>query len=116
MFIFPPSNPFKMPSTVFSKPLRDAVFKHFMKDDHLRNSFIRALTPLKSVVSSTLHTNALRPTKVDENLLNIIQTDKFKAFMKNDHRFATGTEIFKNIIELKEVKDKNPETIRCSSL
>ena len=92
-------NPFKMPLKTFAMPLQDTVFKHLMSDANLRNSFIRTFTPLKEVVSSVMETNALRPTKADENLLNIIKTKKFDHFMKSKNRFEFSTALFKNIKE-----------------
>jgi hypothetical protein len=101
MRIFP-MDPFKMPDKTFAMPMRHIVFKHLMSDADLRNSFIRTFTPLKSVVSSVMETNASRPNKADENLLYTIRTRNFDDFMKFKHRFEFSTSLFKNI-----QKDRN---------
>lgn len=71
----------KMP--VFCNPTRDVVAKYLLDDDQIRNSFIRALTPFKDVASSKKLDNALRPLKLDQNLLNILKEESFVKFLHN---------------------------------
>ncbi len=74
--------PFKMSSRVFANPLQGIVFKYLMGDELFRNSFVRIFTPLKNVVSTTIETNALRIAEA-EKMLNFMNTDWFKGFLKD---------------------------------
>lgn len=68
--------------TLFCKPTRDVIAKYLLDDEGIRNSFIRALTPYKDVTSSQKIDNALRPLKLDQNLLNILKDTSFVSFLQ----------------------------------
>lgn len=70
--------------TVFLNPTRDVVAKYLLDDERIRNSFIRALTPYKDIESSTKIDNALRPLKLDQNLLNKLKDPRFERFLSSD--------------------------------
>jgi len=77
---------------VFARPTRDVVAKYLLDDEQIRNSFIRAMTPFDDVTSSKKLDNALRPLKLDQNLLNILNDDSFVYFLrKESHRLPKDT-------------------------
>jgi predicted transposase/invertase (TIGR01784 family) len=67
--------------TVFCDPTRDVIAKYLLDDEEIRNSFIRALTPYKDITSSIKLDNALRPLKLDQNLLNILGDKQFASLL-----------------------------------
>jgi hypothetical protein len=68
----------------FLNPLRDAVAKHLLDNEIIRNYFIRSLTPFKDVESSKRYDNTLRPLKLNKNLLNILRRPDFVKFLHNE--------------------------------
>jgi predicted transposase/invertase (TIGR01784 family) len=79
--------------SVFCKPTRDAIARHLLEDEPIRNSFIRALTPYKDVTASQKIDNALRPLKLDQNLLNILKDARFVSFLQTfQHTLPEETE------------------------
>ena len=91
------SNVLSVPEQTFCRPTRDSVFKFVLTDDCIRTSFIRALSPFKTVVSSTLMASDLRPLAVDENLLNILKKEEFQSFVRGDQHLELSCALFNSL-------------------
>jgi predicted transposase/invertase (TIGR01784 family) len=100
----------------FCNPTRDAIAKYLLDDEEIRNSFIRALTPYKDVTSSRKLDNALRPLKLDQNLLNILGDDQFASLLRGSlHTLPQETPEQKlAVLFLSHLRDNYDEI--CSSL
>jgi predicted transposase/invertase (TIGR01784 family) len=101
------SNVLSVPEQTFCRPTRDSVFKFVLNDDCIRTSFIRALSPFKTVVSSSLMASDLRPLAVDENLLNILKKEEFQSFVRSDQHLELSCALFSSL----SGKEKNVSTI-----
>jgi predicted transposase/invertase (TIGR01784 family) len=103
--------------TVFCNPTRDVIAKYLLDDEEIRNSCIRALTPYKDVTSSRKLDNALRPLKLDQNLLNILGDPKFAAFLQGSlHTVNRETPEQQMVLRFLTHLQENYEEIRSALL